>query len=196
MNLHKEMMERYELGMKEFISKLEILNHDYNSTNHYQLMEHINSRIKTIESIKNKLHKNNLPFTPEGMTQLNDIAGVRVVVAFEEDVYLVKDLVQKIKDIKIVLEKDYIHNPKDSGYSSYHMILDVPTTFSTGVEYVRIELQIRTLMMDAWANIEHKMVYKKQSTMDTITMLKTCSAEMMDLDSKFTDLRNNLQNKE
>lgn len=181
-------LRKYEFGMKELVSKLEIINEDYQDKNSYKLMEHIQSRLKADDSIKAKLINDGYTYEEKNLDKINDIAGVRVVVAFEEDVYTVRDLIlEKLPDVKLIKEKDYIKNPKDSGYVSYHLILSVPVTLVTGVEYVTVELQIRTLIMDAWASIEHKLVYKKKDTFGKI--FKNYAAQMILLDNCFTELK-------
>ena len=180
--------QKYEFGIKELVSKLEVLNKNYQDVNSYMLMEHIRSRLKTPESIKTKLINDGYEYCPENLDKINDIAGVRIIVAFEEDIYTVKQLLlEKIPDIQLIKEKDYIKNPKESGYVSYHLILGVPVALVEGVEYVTVELQIRTLMMDAWAAIEHKLVYKKKDTFAKV--FKNYAAQMMLLDDCFSELK-------
>lgn len=181
-------MQEYEFGMNELAFKLEMLNMDYNAKNSYMLMEHIRKRLKTKESIESKLKNDGYEFNIENLDKINDIAGVRIVVAFEEDIYLVKQLImEKIPGIKLIKEKDYVKNPKESGYVSYHLILGVPVSLSDENTYVTVELQIRTLMMDAWAAIEHKLVYKKKGTFAKV--FKNYAAQMMLLDDCFSELR-------
>lgn len=185
---YEKIFQKYEFGMKELVSKLEVLNKNYQDINSYMLMEHIRYRLKTPESIENKLVSDGYKYAIENLNKINDIAGVRIIVAFEEDIYTVKQLIlEKIPDVKLIKEKDYIKNPKESGYVSYHLILGVPVALVDGIEYVTVELQIRTLMMDAWAAIEHKLVYKKKDTFAKV--FKNYAAQMMLLDDCFSELK-------
>lgn len=184
----KKVFQKYEFGMKELVSKLEVLNKDYQDINSYHLMEHIQYRLKTPDSIETKLINDGYTYSVENLDKINDIAGVRIIVAFEEDIYTVKNLIlEKVPGIKLIKEKDYIKNPKDSGYVSYHLILGIPVALVNGTEYVTVELQIRTLMMDAWAAIEHKLVYKKKDTF--VKVFKNYAAQMMLLDDCFSELK-------
>lgn len=179
----------YRLGMKELVSKLEILNDSYNETSSYNLMESIQYRIKTKDSICKKLQKDGLKPSIQNYSMLNDVAGVRVIVAFKQDIQTVKNLVLTIPNIKVIKEKDFIENPKANGYMSYHMILDVPVVMSNQTTYVRVELQIRTILMDAWASLEHKMIYKGTKRKDMIEIFKNCASELVLLDNQFDLLK-------
>lgn len=181
----------YKLGMKELVDKLEILNQDYENKNSYILMEHIKFRLKSKESIKQKLINDGFSFNLENFNKINDIAGVRVVVAFEDDIKKVRDLVLKIPNIKVLKEKDYIKNPKESGYESYHMILSIPITLIDCEKFITVELQIRTLIMDTFASIDHKLVYKNK-TQNLSSLFKNYSKQMQLLDDCFSELKRNL----
>lgn len=181
----------YKLGMKELVDKLEILNQDYENKNSYILMEHIKFRLKSKESIKQKLINDGFSFNLENFNKINDIAGVRVVVAFEDDIKKVRDLVLKIPNIKVLKEKDYIKNPKESGYESYHMILSIPITLIDCEKFITVELQIRTLIMDTFASIDHKLVYKNK-TQNLTSLFKNYSKQMQLLDDCFSELKRNL----
>lgn len=160
----KRILDKYEAGMNDIVSKLEILNKDYEKTNNYILMEHIKYRLKSPTSIKHKLINDGYKYDAKNFDKINDIAGVRVVVAFEKDIYLVRQLIMQIPNLVIVKEKDFINNPKDSGYESFHMIVKIPVALSNGVEFITVEIQIRTLIMDVWASLHHKLVYKRENT--------------------------------
>ena len=181
----------YKLGMKELVDKLEILNQDYENKNSYILMEHIKFRLKSKESIKQKLINDGFSFNLENLNKINDIAGVRVVVAFEDDIKKVRDLVLKIPNIKVLKEKDYIKNPKESGYESYHMILSIPITLIDCEKFITVELQIWTLIMDTFASIDHKLVYKNK-TQNLSSLFKNYSKQMQLLDDCFSELKRNL----
>lgn len=132
-----------------------------------------------------------LPLTYQDMIEnINDIAGIRVICPLKKDVFTVRDLVRKIPGVKVIKEKDYIHNPKKSGYSSYHMILEVPISLSHNFMYVKVEVQIRTMAMDFWASLEHKLKYKPQTeiTKSSSKELVTCAKMVNKLDNKMMNL--------
>ena len=129
-----------------------------------QLMFGYMAAIKEVESIVNKMKKKGLEINYKEMIEnINDIAGIRVVTPLKEDIYEIEKLIRKIPEINVLREKDYVENPKESGYSSYHMILEVPVTLLQNIIYVKAELQIRTMAMDFWASLEHKMKYKSKN---------------------------------
>ncbi len=151
----------YNSALKEVGTKLEILNDEFQHIHQYNPIEHIKSRIKTSESIVRKLKKRGYESTLENMQKyVNDIAGIRVICSFTSDIYRIADMLANQSDIKVVSIKDYIKNPKESGYKSYHMIVTVPIYLSDSVIDTKVEVQIRTVAMDFWASLEHKMNYK------------------------------------
>ena len=139
----------------------------------YDLIDHINERIKSKESISKKMTKKGIDFTYSKMIEnINDIAGVRVICPLKKDIYTIRKLITNLPGIKILKEKDYITNPKKSGYSSYHMILEVPVTLSKNSVYAKVEVQIRTMAMDFWASLEHKMKYKNNKERSRIRKMR------------------------
>lgn len=152
---------KYTAAMNETATKIEILNEDYKTRYDHSPIEHIESRIKEPESLIKKMMRNNVPFNINDMeNRIFDIAGVRVICSFQQDIYDIVDMINKNEEIQVIKTKDYIANPKESGYRSYHMILKVPVYLTTGREEVPVELQIRTMAMDFWASLEHKIKYK------------------------------------
>jgi putative GTP pyrophosphokinase len=152
---------KYTAAMNETATKIEILNEDYKTRYDHSPIEHIESRIKEPESLIKKMMRNNLDFDINTMqNRIFDIAGVRVICSFQQDIYDIVDMINKNEEIQVIKTKDYIANPKESGYRSYHMILKVPVYLTTGREEVPVELQIRTMAMDFWASLEHKIKYK------------------------------------
>lgn len=152
---------KYTAAMNETATKIEILNEDYKTRYDHSPIEHIESRIKEPESLIKKMMRNNLDFNINTMqNRIFDIAGVRVICSFQQDIYDIVDMINKNEEIQVIKTKDYIANPKESGYRSYHMILKVPVYLTTGREEVPVELQIRTMAMDFWASLEHKIKYK------------------------------------
>lgn len=190
-NDFEKIMFLYKIAIKEIESKLEILKEESKIFYDYDLIDHINTRIKSPESIKKKMREKSLKYTYREMIEcINDIAGIRVICPFKKDVYSVRNLVTNLPGIKILKEKDYISNPKKSGYSSYHMIIEVPVVLSQGLVFVKVEIQIRTLAMDFWASIEHRLKYK---THNNLTKYKSkeliqCAKMINKLDNKMMSI--------
>ena len=157
----QEIMMIYESAIKQIETKLEILNKEYKVTGRRNPIETVKSRIKSPESIANKLIKRNLPVTFESMTaNLHDIAGVRVICPYISDIYTVRDILLKQPDIKKIEEKDYIAFPKESGYRSLHVVVETPVYLSNTEHHIKVEIQLRTIAMDFWASLEHELRYK------------------------------------
>lgn len=160
-NTFEKIMIIYEMAIEELKTKINILQKEFKVFYNYDLIDHVNSRIKKPESIINKMKKKGNELTYKEMIHnINDIAGVRIVCQLKDDIFKIRNLVEKIPGINIEKEKDYVNHPKESGYSSYHMIVKVPVTLSKQIIYVKVEIQIRTMAMDFWASLEHKMKYK------------------------------------
>ena len=160
-NTFEKIMIIYEMAIEELKTKINILQKEFKVFYNYDLIDHVNSRIKKPESIINKMKKKGNELTYKEMIQnINDIAGVRIVCQLKDDIFKIRNLVEKIPGINIEKEKDYVNHPKESGYYSYHMIVKVPVTLSKQIIYVKVEIQIRTMAMDFWASLEHKMKYK------------------------------------
>ena len=157
-----DLMMMYRCAIREVQTKLEVLDDEFSVEYKRNPISFIKTRIKKPESIYRKLQKLGYDFTAENIQeQLNDVAGVRVVCAFIDDIYTVANLIAGQDDIKVIKIKDYIKNPKPNGYRSYHMIVEIPVFFSKGKTPMRVELQIRTNGMDFWATLEHQLRYKK-----------------------------------
>lgn len=156
------MMMMYSCAIKEVKTKLQVLNDELSITRQRNPIEFIKSRIKQPVSIASKLKRKGCPVTVEAaMDQLSDVAGVRVICAFIDDIYKVADMLTAQDDIELIKRKDYIKNPKVNGYRSLHLIVEVPVFFSDRKENMRVEVQIRTIAMDFWASLEHQLKYKK-----------------------------------
>lgn len=157
----QEIMMIYESAIKQIETKLEILNKEYKVTGRRNPIETVKSRIKSPESIANKLIKKHLPVTFDSMTNsLNDIAGVRVICPYISDIYTVRDILLKQPDIKTIAQKDYIASPKESGYRSLHVVVETPVYLSNTEHHIKVEIQFRTIAMDFWASLEHELRYK------------------------------------
>ena len=161
--LYQEAMMRYHCAILEMRTKLEVLSKDMTVRYRRNPIEFIESRLKKPSSIARKLKKMGLEVTVDNMTQhLSDIAGIRVLCAYIDDIYEIARMLARQKDVRIITVKDYIKVPKDNGYRSYHLIVEIPVYFSDKVRPVRCEIQIRTIAMDFWATLDHDMQYKKQ----------------------------------
>ena len=159
----KTIMFLYNAALKEVGTKLEILNDEFQHVHQYNPIEHIKTRIKTPESIVKKLKRYGHETSIENMVKyINDIAGVRLICSFTSDIYRLAGMIGNQSDLKVLAVKDYIKNPKESGYKSYHMLVSVPIFLSDSVVDTKVEIQIRTIAMDFWASLEHSLRYKAQ----------------------------------
>ena len=186
----------YNAALKEIGTKLEILSDEFQHVHRYNPIEHIKSRIKTSESIVKKLKRNGYESTIENMVQyVNDIAGVRVVCSFTSDIYRIAEMIANQNDIKILSIKDYIKNPKESGYKSYHMLVSVPIFLSDRMVETKVEIQIRTVAMDFWASLEHKIRYKFEGEAPEHIRdeLVECAKMVSDLDARMLSLNEEIQ---
>lgn len=186
-------MVDYVAALKVLKTELEILSDEFEYSHKYNPVEHIKCRIKSYESILSKLEKKGLEKTNENVVNyINDIVGVRVVCSFIPDVYELVNIIEKSKNIKVIKKKDYIKNPKDNGYTSYHLIVSVPVNLSTGTKEVKAEIQIRTIAMDFWASLDHKISYKLSSSVkvpqEVMEELKNSSETIQNLDKKMAEL--------
>lgn len=153
---------RYQYAIDMIMAKLRMINADLAEKENRQIIRSMSNRIKSVESIQKKLIKKDRDVSfKTAVSTLNDIAGVRVVCYFCDDIYQIAEAIKKQKDLVLIKEKDYVKNPKKSGYQSLHLILDVPITYNDKTEKVRVELQIRSFAMDYWAELDNQMCYKK-----------------------------------
>ena len=187
----KEVILVYSSALKEIGTKLEILNDEFQHVHQYNPIEHIKSRIKTSESIVKKLKKHGHESTIDNMIRyVNDIAGIRIICSFTTDIYRIAEMLERQNDIRILSVKDYIRNPKASGYKSYHMIVSIPIYLSEKRVDVKVEIQIRTVAMDFWASLEHKINYKFDVNVPEHikTELHACAKMVSELDAKMLSL--------
>ena len=196
------MMLLYKSALMEVGTKLEILNEEFKHIHQYNPIEHIKQRIKSPESIVKKLKKRGLDSTIENMREfINDIAGIRVICSFTSDIYRIAEMIRNQNDIKVISVKDYIISPKESGYKSFHMIVSVPIYLSDSVVDTKVEIQIRTVAMDFWASLEHKVNYKldqddsdeeikniRRRLYDCAQMVSVLDDDMLALNEKMQDL--------
>lgn len=184
-----------KFGIDEVQTKLNIINEEYHFLHDYNPIEHITSRNKSPRNIMEKLRRMSLEPTLENARQyLNDIGGIRVICSLIEDVYTIAEQLKRQNDITVLTIKDYIKNPKPNGYRSYHMIIEVPVFLTDRVTPVKIEVQIRTVAMDLWASLEHKIYYKSgiqipQSLQDEI---KQTADDMAAIDQRLCKIKSEI----
>lgn len=187
----KDIMYIYSQALKAVEQKIDIIKYDYEYNEEYHSIDHVMSRIKSPESILKKMQKDNKKCTYKDMIEdINDIAGIRIICPLKSDVYKIRDYIREFNDIEIIKEKDYIEHPKESGYKSYHIILKVPIFIGEEESRVKVEIQIRTLAMDFWASLEHKLRYKPNGEInDKVSVeLMRCADDINVLDEKMINL--------
>ena len=192
----KELMLTYNSAIREVTTKLEILNDELSLDDGKNPIQFIKSRVKKPLSIVDKLQRLGKEINVESiMGSLNDVAGIRVIASFVDDVYKIADMLVKQDDIFLVEAKDYIKNPKPNGYRSYHLIIEVPVFFSQKKQWVRVEVQIRTVAMDFWASLEHQVKYKKElkDTKEIERELKECADTIAATDVQMMNIRNKIE---
>lgn len=186
-----EVIMIYNSALKKIYTKLEILNEEFQLTHRYNPIEHMKYRIKSSGSIVKKLKKKGYESTLQNMVDyVNDIAGIRVICSFTPDIYKIAEMLSAQPDIKVQYVKDYISKPKESGYRSYHMHITTPVYLSDRTVDVKVEIQIRTVAMDFWASLEHKIKYKFEGNApDGLKeSLRECADMVSELDEKMLSL--------
>ncbi|MEI4789684.1 GTP pyrophosphokinase family protein [Bacillus sp. FJAT-53060] len=154
----------YKFALDEMDTKFSIISQEYNLIHGHNPIEHTKSRIKSFESIVNKLARKGCDITTQcAKENIHDIAGVRIICSFIQDIYNIIDVLRQREDLKILEVKDYIQHPKLNGYKSLHLIVEIPVYLTNRVEHVKVEIQVRTIAMDFWASLEHKIYYKLQN---------------------------------
>lgn len=192
----KTIMFLYNAALKEVETKLEILNDEFQHVHQYNPIEHIKTRIKTPESIVKKLKRYGHDTSVENMVKyVNDIAGVRLICSFTSDIYRLAGMIGNQSDLKVLSIKDYIKNPKESGYKSFHMLVAVPVFLSDSVVQTKVEIQIRTIAMDFWASLEHKIYYKFEGHAPAYISedLRACADMVSELDDRMLSLNEAIQ---
>ncbi len=191
-----DMLMMYQCAIREIRTKFEILNDDLSYRNNRNPIEMIKSRVKKPKSILEKLKRRNLELSvPAVMEHLNDVAGVRVICSFVDDIYKVAEMFTRQDDVTVLEVKDYIKNPKPNGYRSYHMIVEIPVFFADRKQPVKVEVQFRTIAMDFWASLEHGMKYKKDmpNADELISELRNCADVIAKTDLRMQDINERLQ---
>ena len=196
----RRLMAYFNSAMMEIETKFRVLNEFLSVTQDRNPIETIKSRLKKPQSIIEKLWRKGLPFTTESIEKnIRDIAGVRVICAFPEDVYLLAEYLLKQDDITLIRVKDYIKSPKKTGYRSLHLIVQVPIFLANEKRMMNVEIQLRTIAMDFWASLEHKMHYKKDDLKNADEIaeeLRICAAEIEKLDIMMQNIRNRIDQKD
>ena len=190
-------MMMYACAIREVKTKLEVLNDELSIKNQRNPIEMIKSRVKKPMSILEKLQRRGLEVSVASMTKnLDDVAGIRIICSFLDDIYEVADMLIRQDDVKVIAVKDYIQNPKPNGYRSYHMIIEIPVFFSDSKKPIRVEVQIRTIAMDFWASLDHQLKYKKSFIDDNGEIseeLKQCAEVIAGTDVKMLEIRKKIE---
>ena len=187
----EEILMMYQCAIQEVTTKLDVLNNEMSVRKNRNPIESVKYRIKKPKSIAEKLIRYGKPISVESVIEnLNDVAGVRVICSFIDDIYTIADMLVRQDDITVLAVKDYIKNPKKNGYRSYHMIVGIPVFFSDKKQIMKVEVQIRTMAMDFWASLEHHVKYKKNvENADEISAeLKACADVIAETDLKMQSI--------
>ena len=191
-----EIMCWYGCAIREVRTKLEVLNDEFQNTTERNPIDNIKSRIKKPMSIYEKLIRRGFPVTLDSILyNLHDVAGIRVICPFIDDIYTVADMLIAQDDITLIQRKDYIKNPKPNGYRSLHLVVEVPIFLSTGKQMMKVEVQIRTIAMNFWASLEHQIHYKKsqEDVEDVVSQLTNCANVIYETDMKMQNIRKQLE---
>ncbi len=191
-----ELMMQNECALRELETKLNVLNDEFSTIYNYNPIESIKTRVKDPMSIVEKMNRKGVPATVENIEKtLKDIAGVRVICSFPEDIYAIADILSTQDDITIISRKDYIANPKPNGYRSLHLIVGIPIFLSTGKKIMKAEVQFRTIAMDFWASLDHKLKYKHNinNAEEISAQLRECAEAINDIDYRMQEIRNRIE---
>ena len=195
----QELMMMYRCAIREVQTKLEVLNDEFKTRSQRNPIDSIHSRVKSPISLMNKMHKRGFPFTIDSILQnIDDVAGVRVVCPFIDDIYQVANMLITQDDIEVVVKKDYIQNPKENGYRSLHYVVKVPIFLSDKKHYMKVEVQIRTIAMNFWASLEHQIHYKKfgdDEMPEIVEELTKCAETIYESDMRMQKIRNKIEHK-
>ncbi|MGX8003813.1 GTP pyrophosphokinase [Staphylococcus hominis] len=193
-----ELDHLYSSALKEISTKLDILDDNFNHIYKHNPIHHMERRVKEMTSLVKKLQRKGLTIDAEtAKTNILDIAGIRVVCNYLEDIYVIEKLLLKQEDVKLLKRKDYIQHPKENGYRSLHIVVSIPVFLADRVEVTPVEIQIRTIGMDMWASLEHKIRYKNNTnTEDYKDKLKECAVEIVDVEAKMQTIHSEIQDKD
>ncbi|MBQ8813926.1 MAG: GTP pyrophosphokinase family protein [Lachnospiraceae bacterium] len=196
---YRRLMTYFNCAMMEVETKFKVLNSQFSMSREYNPIETIKTRLKAPESIMEKLQRKGLPMEAASIeNNLYDIAGVRVICPFIDDIYLISDCLLAQDDVKLIEKKDYIKNPKGNGYRSLHLIIEVPIFLYNEKRAMKVEVQLRTIAMDFWASLEHRLRYKKNLDEELAgalaSELKYCAETSAELDLRMEKIKNEIQN--
>ncbi|MCI2774408.1 GTP pyrophosphokinase [Staphylococcus petrasii] len=193
-----ELDHLYSSALKEISTKLDILDDNFNHMYKHNPIHHMERRVKEMNSLVKKLQRKNLPVSAESAKEnILDIAGIRVVCNYLEDIYVIEKMLLKQEDVKLIKRKDYIKQPKENGYRSLHLVVSIPVFLADCVEVTPVEIQIRTIGMDMWASLEHKIRYKNNTnTEDYKDRLKECALELTDIEAKMQAIHSEISDRE
>lgn len=189
--IFKNLMFIHSIAIKSLTSKIEILQEEFKVLYNYSLIDNITSRIKSPSSIIKKMKNKNIELTYRNLiNNINDIAGIRIICNTKDDIFLIRDLISNLVGVKILREKDYVTYPKKSGYASYHILVELPINVGRDIVNVKVELQVRTKIMDLWASIEHDIKYKSNQkiTKKVSEELVSCAKKLDKIDSQLSKL--------
>lgn len=189
-------MLNYQFAIDEIMTKIIILKSEFQHLHDYSPIEHVSARLKSPESLLDKARRREIPLTSEALSEnVLDVAGVRIVCSFTADAYWLAEMISSQQDITVVTTKDYIANPKPNGYKSLHLIVNVPIFLSESIQNMHVELQIRTVAMDFWASLEHKIYYKYDHAIPAsiLSELREAAEVASRLDSKMERIHNDVQ---
>ena len=192
----RQMMMMYSCAIREVRTKLEVLNDEFQVQRSHNPISYIKYRVKKRRSILEKLKRRGYPVTLQSVEEnLHDVAGIRVICSYVQDIYMVADMLTSQNDITLLEVKDYIANPKPNGYRSLHLVVQIPVFFSDGCKPLKVEVQIRTIAMDFWASLEHQLKYKTEGDVpDSIAAeLKDCSDVIANTDQRMQNIYNTLK---
>ena len=191
------LMMQYRCAMQEVQTKLDVLNTELSLDQEHNPFESITGRIKKPISIIGKLKKLNLDVSLENIERyLHDVAGIRVICTFQKDIYILAEKLSAQDDIRVIARKDYIKNPKPNGYRSLHLIVEIPVFFAEEKKFMQVEVQFRTIAMDFWASVEHKIYYKKEIDCNTVQLtekLRRCADNIDKIAAQLEDISKEIE---
>ncbi len=192
----REALSIYKFALSEIETKVNILNEEHKLFNKYNPIEHVKTRLKMPQSIIKKLTSKGLEVSIDNAVKnITDIAGIRIICSFKNDIFVIADMIESQTDIEVVRVRDYVTSPKENGYQSYHMLVKVPVFLSSKTVNTIVEVQIRTSAMDFWASVEHKINYKHDNNMSKQLQeeLKECSIASNELDERMFDINRRIK---
>ncbi len=191
----RDMLLIHKFALEEIETKVNILNEEFHYIKDYNPIEHIKTRVKDRDSIRRKLKRKGFePSIKNAAKYIYDIAGLRIICSFKDDIFTVAKMIEKQDDVEVIKVSDYVTNPKENGYQSYHMIVSIPVFLSTITERINVEIQIRTSAMDFWASLEHKINYRynNKAPRELLVRLKECAQISSELDEKMAGIKESI----